>query len=101
MSHPLAGKSVYFIVLDGTVDGTVTETLEDGKSLVCVYSTERQAKLEIADNMLSLIQEFKDGGRDDVDCMEYVMEGEIDFTGHVYDESGFDWGEAGQEFADL
>lgn len=98
MSHPLAGKDVWFIALTGDRrDGCMTTELPDGRSAVCVFATERAAKLDSADTLRDLIDEFMRGNRDDYDLEEVVLEGQVGEDGHIYDEFETDWGLAADE----
>lgn len=62
---------------------------EEGKP--CVFATRVDAEREIADNMITRLQEFIDGERDYDDAMtveEYVMEVAVLTDGSVVDSNG-------------
>jgi len=68
-------QSGYTIWIDTVCEGSVPAVLdEDGKPVVFV--TEREAQIEIVDQLMTRLQEFLDGDRDFEDAMtveEYVV----------------------------
>lgn len=73
---------------------SVTEMDGDGPNdsgVPCVFSTEREAQLEIVDAMITRLQEFLDGGRDFEDAItleEYVVEVMVLADGTIVDTDG-------------
>ena len=58
---------------------------------ICVFATEREAQLEIADFMMTWLQEFMDGERDFQDAIEteeYVVAVTVQPDGTIIDEDG-------------
>ena len=58
---------------------------------ICVFATEREAQLEIADFMMTRLQEFIDGERDFEDAIEteeYVVAVTVQPDGTIIDEDG-------------
>ena len=58
---------------------------------VCVFATEREAQLEIADFMMTRLREFMDGERDFEDAIEteeYVVAVTVQPDGTIIDEHG-------------
>jgi len=58
---------------------------------ICVFDTEREAQLEIADCMMTRLQEFMDGERDFEDATtleEYVVAVTVHPDGTITDEDG-------------
>lgn len=58
---------------------------------ICVFATELEAQREIADFMMTRLQEFMDGERDFEDAIEteeYVVEVELLLDGSVIDANG-------------
>lgn len=71
----------------GEIIGCWTE--EDGKDVPCIFETEEDAWKEIADDMITMLQQFKDGERSiedtDFSPSDYPLEVMIDGDGNVYD----------------
>lgn len=86
------GHSIFIGTLcEGSVPG-VTELKDDdpASSVAYVFSTEREAQLEIVDTMMNRLQQFIDGEREFEDAVtleEYVVEVEVRADGLVM------WGE--------
>ena len=90
-------RSCYSIFIDTFFQGPVP-SVSEGKgddpcdSLVpCVFPTEREAQLEIVDDMMRRLQEFIDGERDFDDAItvqEYVVEVEVLPDGKIMDADG-------------
>ena len=62
---------------------------------ICVFATEREAQLEIADFMMTRLQEFIDGERDFEDAIEteeYVVAVTVQPDGTIIDEGGRHFG---------
>jgi len=58
---------------------------------ICVFSTEREAQLEIVDFMMTRLQQFIDGERDFEDAVtleEYVVEVDVLPDGSIIDADG-------------
>lgn len=58
---------------------------------ICVFATEREAQLEIADFMMTRLQEFMDGERDFEDAIEteeYVVAVTVQSDGTIIDADG-------------
>jgi hypothetical protein len=58
---------------------------------VCIFDTEREAQLEIADFMMTRLREFMDGERDFEDATtteEYVVAVTVQPDGTIIDENG-------------
>jgi hypothetical protein len=71
-----ATTTAYCIFIDTLVEGSVP-SVHDDKGMPCVFATRVEAEREIADNMITRLQEFIDGERDFDDAMtveEYVEE---------------------------
>jgi hypothetical protein len=80
----------YGIFIDTFCEGSVPSVKEitDGNNAptICIYPTEREAQLEIADYMMTRLQEFIDGERDfddAVSLLEYVLEIEVSDCGKI------------------
>jgi hypothetical protein len=73
------------------VDGDVPNE----SKVPCVFSTEREAQLEIVDAMSIRLQQFIDGERDFEDAVtmeEYVVEVEVRPDGSIVDVTGNSFG---------
>lgn len=69
----------YYVYIDTIVGGPVPAE-RDEKGLPCWYATRFEAEREIADNMITRLQEFIDGERDFEDAMtvaEYFVEVDV------------------------
>ena len=58
---------------------------------ICVFATEREAQLEIADFMMTRLQEFMDGERefeDAIETEEYVVAVTVQPDGSIIDKDG-------------
>lgn len=88
----------YCIFIDTLCQGAVPSVTEinstDGReeqNRICVFSTEVEAQREIADFMMTRLQEFLDGERDFEDAItveEYIVEVELLADGTVVHASG-------------
>ena len=68
-----------------------TLSVREGEDMPCVFSTEAEAQREIADFMMTRLQEFMDGERDFNDAItveEYVVPVMVLPDGSVVDEDG-------------
>lgn len=66
---------------------------------ICVFATEREAQLEIADFMMTRLQEFMDGERDFEDATtteEHVVAVTVHPDGTITDEHGRRFGSEAQ-----
>jgi hypothetical protein len=69
----------------------IAEDLDESGGRICVFATEREAQLEIADFMMKRLREFIDGERDFEDAMtaeEYVVEVDVFPDGTIVDADG-------------
>jgi hypothetical protein len=69
----------------------MSEDSDESSSRVCVFATEREAQIEIADFMMTRLQEFIDGEREFDDAMnaeEYVVEVDVFPDGTIVDADG-------------
>jgi len=91
----------YCIFIDTVFQGAVPAvTEEDGDDpnateIICVFPTEREAQLEIADFMMIRLQQFLDGERDFEDAItvdEYVVEVDVLPDGKIVDSNGNSFG---------
>jgi hypothetical protein len=70
------------------VRGTTAEDAVDAPEGICLFRTELEAQREIADAMMTRLEEFLDGERDFEDAIsveEYVVEVELGPDGVVVD----------------
>lgn len=83
-------RSGFCVYVDTLADGPVP-SVRDEKGLPCWFATRVEAEREIADNMITRLQEFIDGERDFEDAMtveEYVVEVDVLPDGSVTDAEG-------------
>jgi len=83
-------RSGFCIYIDAVVDGPIP-AVRDERGLPCWHATRIEAEREIADNMITRLQEFIDGERDFEDAMtiaEYVVEVDVLSDGSVMDADG-------------
>ena len=88
----------FCIFIDTVVEGPVpsvrgSEAHDSGERRggICVFATEREAQLEIADSVMIRLREFIDGERDFDDAMtveEYIVEVDVWPDGTVVDADG-------------
>lgn len=87
----------YCIFINTVFQGAVPSVSEmnaddpNGSEVTCVFPTEREAQLEIADFMMIRLQQFIDGERDFDDAVtleEYVVEVEVLPDGKIVDANG-------------
>ncbi|MDB5331642.1 MAG: hypothetical protein JWP03_2793 [Phycisphaerales bacterium] len=72
-------KPAFCVLINTFFEGTVP-AVRDGDDRPCVFETRVEAEREIADNIITRLQEFLDGERDFEDAMtieEYVAEVEV------------------------
>lgn len=84
-----------FCIYITTVCEGAVPSVRDGKGLPCVFKTEVEAQREIADFVMTRLQEFIDGYRDFEDAMtveEYVVPVDVYPDGSVVDEAGNHFG---------
>lgn len=70
------------------VKGTTADDAVNAPEGICLFRTELEAQHEIADAMMTRLQEFLDGERDFEDAItveEYVVEVKLDPDGAVVD----------------
>ena len=80
----------YAIFVHSLAEGVVP-LVRDEKSHPVVFSTEREAQLEIVDNLMTRLREFIDGNREFEDALsleEFVMRVDRQPDGSLFDESG-------------
>jgi serine phosphatase RsbU (regulator of sigma subunit) len=90
----VATTPAFCIYIDTIAEGTVP-SVRDENDLPCVFATRLEAEREIADNMMSRLQEFMDGERDFDDAMtveEYIVEVDVQPDGSIVDEDGNHFG---------
>ncbi len=83
-------RSGHCVYIDTVVDGPIP-AVRDGQGLPCWYATRAEAQREIADNMITRLQEFIDGEREFEDAMtveEYIVEVDVLPDGSVLDAEG-------------
>jgi hypothetical protein len=69
--------------------------VSDGENRYVVFATEREAQLEIVDNLQTRLQQFLDGERDYEDAIEveeYVVPVTVQPDGVITDEDGHAFG---------
>ena len=87
-------RKSYCIFVDTLCQGAVPNVKESGPDdveRVCVFPTELEAQREIADYMMTRLQQFIDGDRDFDDAVtleEYVVKVEVLQDGSIFDEDG-------------
>ena len=85
MSEP-----AFCIYIDTVCEGPVP-AVRDGNGKPCVFKTEVEAQHEIADNVMTRLQEFIDGEREFEDAMtveEYVVLVDVYPDGSIVDADG-------------
>jgi hypothetical protein len=90
---PPASHDGFCIFITTVFEGSVPSVREAGKP--CVFATEVDAQREIADNMITRLQEFIDGERTFEDALtleEYVVRVRVLPDGSVVDPSGVSHG---------
>src|SRR5687767_4309246 len=86
--------AAFCIFIDTAVEGSVP-AVRHGDDLPCVFSTRQEAEREIADNLITRLQEFIDGEREFEDAMtveEYVVEVDVLPDGSIVDGHGNHFG---------
>lgn len=66
----------YMVVIDAVLEGTVPAIFDECDKPI-IFATRVEAEREIADNLITRLQEFIDGGRDFESAMtveEYIIE---------------------------
>lgn len=84
------GESAFCIFIDTVCEGTVP-SVRDGDGKPCIFKTEIEAQREIADFVMTRLQEFIDGERDFEDAMtveEYVVPVDVNPDGSIIDADG-------------
>lgn len=69
----------------------VVEESDESCNRICVFATEREAQIEIADFMMTRLREFIDGEREFEDALtveEYVVEVNVFSDGTIIDADG-------------
>lgn len=80
-----AAKTGYCVFVDSLCEGA-TPSVRDGDGHPFVFASRREAECEIADAMMTRLQQFIDGERDFDDAMtteEYVVEVAVEPDGSV------------------
>jgi hypothetical protein len=75
--------NAYCIFLDTLLEGAVP-AIRDAEGKPYIFATRQEAEREIAENVISKLNEFLDGERDFEDAMtvsEYIVEVEVDPDG--------------------
>jgi hypothetical protein len=78
-------NKAFCIFVDTLGEGTVP-AVRDGDGRACLFATRVEAEREIADNMITRLQEFIDGQRDFEDAMtveEYIDEVNVNSQGSI------------------
>lgn len=81
-------------VIEGAIPSVRSISADEGINScgsICIFRTELEAQREIADNMMTRLQEFFDGERDFEDAItveEYVVEVKIGPDGAILNEFG-------------
>lgn len=89
MNEP-KGTSGFCIYIDTLFEGTVP-AVRDAEGRPCVFASEAEAQREIADNMITRLQEFIDGERGFEDAMtieEYTVAVRVLSDSSIMDERG-------------
>ncbi|MEO5913822.1 MAG: hypothetical protein ABIS50_06290 [Luteolibacter sp.] len=92
----------YCIFVDTLCQGAVPNVKESGPDdveRVCVFPTELEAQREIADYMITRLQQFIDGERDFEDAVtveEYIVEVDVAQDGTIVDADGNCFGMDGE-----
>src|SRR5580765_6804806 len=84
-----------FCIYITTVCEGAVPSVRDEHGLPCVFKTEVEAQREIADFMITRLQEFLDGERDFEDAMEieeYVLPVDVHPDGSIADANGNQFG---------
>jgi hypothetical protein len=94
-TNPQKGFSIFIHTLcQGPVPSVHESKADDPPDTpegICVFATEREAQLEIADFMMTRLQQFMDGERDFEDAIEaaeYVVAVTVQPDGTIIDEHG-------------
>ena len=69
----------------------IAENSDESGGRICVFASEREAQIEIADFMMTRLREFMDGEREFEDAMtveEYVVEVDAFSDGTIVDADG-------------
>ncbi len=83
-------RTGFCLMIDALFEGSVP-SLTDGEGRAWVFATRVAAEREIADLLITRLQEFLDGDRDFEDAMtveEYVVEVEVSDDGFLIDAEG-------------
>jgi hypothetical protein len=90
VAEPQLVRHGFCIYIDTFFQGPVPVELENDKQFV-VYETQLEAQREIADVLMTRLQEFLDGHRDFEDAVEtedYIVEVDLYSDGSIIDEAG-------------
>jgi sulfur carrier protein ThiS len=74
-----------------SVRGSEADDSDESRGKICVFATEREAQLEIADFMMTRLREFIDGERNFEEAMtveEYIVEVDVRPDGTIVDANG-------------
>lgn len=88
-ARPLLKRA--FCIFINTLGEGMVAAVRGNEGKPCVFTTRAEAEREIADNMMTRLQEFMDGERDFDDAMtveEYVMEVDQMPDGSIVTEDG-------------
>jgi hypothetical protein len=86
--------TAYCIFINTLGEGAVPSARDD-KDKPCVFATEVEAQREIADNLITRLQEFIDGEREFEDAMtveEYIVDVDVLPDGSIVDAEGNHFG---------
>jgi hypothetical protein len=80
----------FCIIIDALLDGSVP-SVYDEKDVPCVFESRIEAEREIADNLITRLQQFIDGERDFDDAVtieEYIVEVDVLTDGSIINADG-------------
>lgn len=83
-------QTAFCIYINTVCDGPVP-SVRDGDGKPCVFKTELEAQRELADNIITRLQEFISGERDFEDAMtveEYIVPVDVHPNGSIVDADG-------------
>jgi hypothetical protein len=89
----MENKTVWILATDTLCQGEIIGcwTEENGKDVPCTFESEEACWKEIADDMIAMLQQFKDGERSiedtDFSPSEYPLEVDVDEDGVFYGEN--------------
>ena len=85
------GKPAYCIFIDTVCEGRVP-LVRDQAGKPVLFDTRGAAEREIADNLMTRLQEYMDGERDfesAVEIEEYILPVDVFSDGSIFDEDGY------------